>query len=263
MGSALSLRRSEFSVVWLPTKPWVDATLPPLDDPQDVSASRGKAAPATQERQTVGRFLMAFCIGIVATLTWQSGSDAARQLVANSSSQLGALTPVAQTTPEAVAPAAFVMSPRDRQDLVALRQSIDQLAAGQQQLNSGFVQLASVQQQMTRDITRLQQTERHIASKTSVSVPLPRPAPPEARKHPSRPTTITASPNTHHTLSSSAGPGSPPSPVLLTRLDTGHKRARSSAVDPRTASPEPFSQSLISARQSLISALSKITGIQL
>jgi hypothetical protein len=39
------------------------------------------------------RFLIALCIGIAATLAWQSYGDAARAMIANSSPQLGWLAP--------------------------------------------------------------------------------------------------------------------------------------------------------------------------
>jgi hypothetical protein len=35
------------------------------------------------------RFLMAFCIGVAATLAWQSYGEAARQMIANSFAQFG------------------------------------------------------------------------------------------------------------------------------------------------------------------------------
>ncbi len=272
MGSALSLRQSEFSVIWLPTKPSVDATMPPLDDVENVSVTGQEAAPGMRDQRAISRLLAAFCVGVVATLTWQSCSDAARQLVASPSLQLGGLAPIAQTSLDMIAPAAFALPSRDQQDLAALRQSIDQLATSQQQINLSLVQLASAQEQMTRDINTLKQPERPIISNVSrhivsnMSVPLPRPAPAETRKHGSRLATIApgAGPNVHHAVTSSTSIGtSSSSPVLATRLDAGHKRTRVPAADPRSATPDSFSQSLISARQSLMSALSKITGIQL
>jgi hypothetical protein len=91
------------------------------------------------------------------------------------------------------------------------------------------VQLASAQEQITRDFASLQQTERH--GNSNASVPLPRPAPAEMRKHAPRPAATTAGPNAHHAATSSTSVGSSsPLPVLSTRPDTGHKRTRSSAA---------------------------------
>jgi len=262
MGSVLSLGRSEYSVVLLPTKPSVDVTMLSPDGLENDPAPGEKAAQDMPDPRAIARFLVAFCIGVIVTLAWQSYSDAARQLVVSSSLPSSELAPVAQTSPDVIAPAAFAVRFPDLQDLA--RQNVDQLAASQQQINLNFVQLASAQEQMMRNIPRLQRTERHIVSK--MSVPLPRPAPAEMRKHASRSATTTAGagPNAHHAVTSSTSVGSSsPLPVSLTRLDSGHKRMRSSAADLRSAAPKPFSQSLMSASQSLMSALSRITGIQL
>jgi hypothetical protein len=209
--------------------------------------------------RATARFLVAFCIGVVATLAWQSYSDAARQLIATS--QFGGSAPhvaqIAKTTPEVVAPAASAFPPPDQQHPAAIRQSVDQLAATQEQINRSVVQLASAQEQMMRDITRLQEAGRSTLSK--VSVPLPRPAPVQARMRPARPTTTAgAGTNARHAATSSTSVGSSsPLPALLTRLDTGHKRTQSSGADLRSSTPpDPFSQVLMSA-------LSRITGIRL
>ena len=248
MGSVLNLRRSEYSVVWLPTEPSMEATMPPPDNRKNDRVPSDEALPGMRDPRARARFLVAFCIGVIATLAWQSCSDAARQLVETS-----------------IAPATFAGPSLDEQHLAAVHQNVDPLAAGQWQINPTVVPLASAQMQITRDFASLQQqTERHPISK--MSVPLPRPAPAEMRKHASRPATTTAgtSPNAHHAVISSTSVGtSSPLPVLSTRLDTGHKRTRSSAAALKSSAPEPFSQSLIYASQSLKSALSKITGIQL
>jgi hypothetical protein len=248
MGSVLNLRRSEYSVVWLPTEPSVEATMPPRDNRKNDRVPSDEALPGMRDPRAKARFLVAFCIGVIATLAWQSCSDAARQLVETS-----------------IAPATFAGPSLDEQHLAAVHQNVDPLAAGQWQINSTVVHLASAQVQITRDFASLQQqTERHPISK--MSMPLPRPAPAEMRKHASRPATTTAGtgPNAHHAVISSTSVGtSSPLPVLSTRLDTGHKRTRSSAAALKSSAPEPFSQSLIYASQSLKSALSKITGIQL
>ncbi len=248
MGSVLNLRRSEYSVVWLPTEPSMEATMPPPDNRKNDRVPSDEALPGMRDPRARARFLVAFCIGVIATLAWQSCSDAARQLVETS-----------------IAPATFAGPSLDEQHLAAVHQNVDPPAAGQWQINPTVVHLASAQVQITRDFASLQQqTERHPISK--MSVPPPRPAPAEMRKHASRPATTTAgtSPNAHHAVISSTSVGSSSSlPVLSTRLDAGHKRTRSSAAALKSSAPEPFSQSLIYASQSLKSALSKITGIQL
>jgi hypothetical protein len=242
MGCVLSLRRCEYSVVWLPTSPSVHATMPPADLKNDPVPST-EALPSRGEPYPISRLLVAFCIGVTATLAWQSCSDAARQLAQTSSLQFGGSAPVVQPTPNAIAPATFASRFPSDQHLAAVRENVDRLAVSPERINIGIVLLPSVREQMTRNIAS-QQTERHTA--LNVSVPLPRPAPAETRKHVSRPATTGASPNAHHT-----------------GIDVGQKQPRSSAAALRSSAPEPFSGSLIFVGQSVISALSRITGIQL
>jgi hypothetical protein len=261
MGSVLNLRRSEYSVVWLPIKPTVDATMPPADDPKNA---RRSLVAVERDLRAMCRCLVAFCIGVIATLAWQSCSDAARQLAETSSLQFGGLAAIAQTAPDVTAPATFAASSLDKQHLAAVQENVDQRAASQHQVNLSVVRLASAQEQVARAFDSLQ-IERQTISK--ISVPLPRPAPADTRKHAWRPATTTAGagPNGHHIVTSSTSfrSSSSLSPVVSMRLDTGHKQTRSSAAALRNSAPEPFSQSLISASERLMLALSKITRIQL
>jgi hypothetical protein len=103
----------------------------------------------------------------------QSYGDAAREMIASSSPQLGWLAPqtasVAQTPPDMIKRAAPTAPSSDQQQphaITLMRQSIDQLAAGQEQ--------------MTREITKLRAAEQEILDK--ISVPPPRPAVPPAHK---------------------------------------------------------------------------------
>src|SRR5262245_6581377 len=84
MNSTLSPTPSEFSADMWSSRPLVDAMI--------ERPSLGKRA-----LRSLARFLIIFCIGIAATLAWQSYGDAARETIANSSSQLGWLAP--QTAP--------------------------------------------------------------------------------------------------------------------------------------------------------------------
>ena len=102
-------------------------------------------------------FLMAFCIGVAATLAWQSYGDAARQIIANSDPQLRWLAPqaelVAQKAPETNAPVAPSF---DQQlnamsfKIDAMQESIDQMAAGQKQMARTIDQIVVRQEQTTR-----------------------------------------------------------------------------------------------------------------
>ena len=259
MGCVLSLGRSEYSVVWLPVEPLVDATTSPAEEPKNNPLCGNEASPGRRDTRPMSRFLVAFCIGVIAILAWQSCSDAARQLVEASSLQFGGLA--AHNAPHVIAPATFAARSLDKQHFAA-QENVDQRAASQQQIDLRVVQLASAQEHITRDFDSLQQIERRTVSK--ISVPLPRPVPAETRKYASRPATAGVGPSTHLAPSSSTSVGSSsPSPGVSMRLDTSRKRTRFSPAALRSSAPQPFSQSLISAGQHLMLALSKITGIQL
>jgi hypothetical protein len=168
MAYTLSSTQSEAPEDRWATEPPIQARIRPTDRRierplLDKRASRGFA-----------RFLIIFCIGVAATLVWQSYGDAAREMIASSSPQLRWLAPqtVAQTAPDMVAPTAPSTPSPDVQQLKAMSLG---LAAVRQSVE----QLAAAQQQMTDEIAKLQATEQEILDK--VSGP-PRPAPAPARK---------------------------------------------------------------------------------
>jgi hypothetical protein len=148
------------------------------------------------------RYLLAICIGVAGTLAWQSYGDAAKQIIATRAPELGwspetkqmiaswvpkppggsenaaarssvpgtpQAVPVAQTVPEPVAPKAPVTPSIDPEqvhqialDVTALRQTVEQFAAGQDQ--------------MARVVDRLQGAVAEIL----IKIPEPPPPPPIA-----------------------------------------------------------------------------------
>jgi hypothetical protein len=129
-----------------------------LDDIERRLARLEWAAQFPPEPVHAGRLLIAFCIGIVATLAWQSYGGAVREMIANSSPRLSWLAPSAVSVLQAD-PAAF--SP-DQKELKAISSG---LAGLQQRVD----QIAAPQEQMAGDITnRLQAVEQDIADKISV-----------------------------------------------------------------------------------------------
>ena len=60
------------------------------------------------------RFLVGVCVGVAATLAWQSYGDAARAMVAGTLPQLGWLAPQAAVAPQpaAVAPQPAAVAPQ-------------------------------------------------------------------------------------------------------------------------------------------------------
>ena len=176
MSSTLSLTRSKFSAGRWATEPPDDAPVRSANLKNDWFPSEQPSLGKRVSR-ALTRFLITFCIGVVATLAWQSYGDAAREMIASSSPQLGWLAPqaapVAQTAPELIAPATPAAPSADQEQINAMsrglavvRQSVDRLAAGQEQ--------------MTREITKLQAAEQDILNK--ISAPPPRPDTVPARK---------------------------------------------------------------------------------
>jgi hypothetical protein len=144
-----------------------------------VMSPRPKRRPSRGKRSSHAllRFLITLGAGVAATLAWQSYGDAAREMIANSSPQLGWLAPqaaaLAQGASDTVAPTEPAAPSPDLQqlqaislDLAAVRQSVDQLAA----------QVASGHQQIAGDIAALQAAQQAILRK--ISAPPPRQAAP-------------------------------------------------------------------------------------
>jgi hypothetical protein len=149
--------------------------------------------PSLQRRslRALIRFLITFCVGAAATLAWQSYGDAARQIIASSYPQLGWLAPqpapTAQNAPDVIAPIAPAAASRDQPqlsamslDVDAVRQSLNRIAASQEQMTRNVDQLAVGQEQMTREITKLQEIAQYALYKNSE--PPVQPAAPPARK---------------------------------------------------------------------------------
>jgi hypothetical protein len=183
MSSALAPGRSKLVADW-PDEPPVDrqgasATTGRHSSPRAHAAGVAAVAGALVGRQArrkgasqrFARIPIAFGIGIAMTLTWQSYGDAVREIIAERYPPLAWLAPrVPIARP---APAGDRAASPDAQDLktislglTAVRQRVDQLAAGQDQIN--------------REITtKLQAAKQEILDK--MSSPSPQPATP-ARK---------------------------------------------------------------------------------
>jgi hypothetical protein len=198
MSAMPSPAQSEFSEGSLPVKPPAEApAIRPADLKNDRSPKRqqslGMRAPLA-----IARFLITFCVGVATTLAWQSYGDTAREMIANASPQLSWLAPqaapVAQSAPDAIEPAATRSVAADPQplnpvpvDLDAVRQSVDRIVAGQEQITRTVDQLAAGQQQMAREINKLQAIEQYMLYKNSEPPPRPASAPAPAPKPAPRP----------------------------------------------------------------------------
>ncbi len=178
------------------TEPLLDATLRPADLNNDPLPA-GRPAPGRRTSRNLARFLVTACVGVAATLAWQSYGGSAEQMIASSAPQLGwllsppatdppsgreiaveqpsppavpaATPPAASAQAAAVAPTASeaVTAPTApsselqelatmAHDLAAVRQSVEQLAA---------------QEQMARDVAKLQTAEQDIRRRISALPP--------------------------------------------------------------------------------------------
>jgi hypothetical protein len=192
----------------------------PAVSPADLKNDRspnGRQSPRKRALRTFSSLPIAFCIGVAATLAWQSYGDTAREMIANAHPQLGWLAPqgepVTQNAPVAVAVAAPAAPAFDQQqlnaisiDLEAMRRSIDRIAPGivasQEQMARSIDRIAATQEQMARtvdrltasqeqvmrEITKLQSVEQYILYKSSE--PPPRPAPAQSRNPAPRPSLV-------------------------------------------------------------------------
>ncbi len=109
--------------------------------------------------RALSRFLAIFCVGVGTTLAWQSYGDAAREMIANSYPQLAWLAPrplpIAQNVPGMIDLAAPAAQHLNAMSLDTMRQSIDWIAAGQEEIARSIDQIvkgiAAGQEQTTRN----------------------------------------------------------------------------------------------------------------
>src|SRR5712672_3591040 len=114
-----------------------------LEDP----FPNGQPSLRKRASRALSRFLAIFCVGVGTTLAWQSYGDAAREMIANSYPQLGWLAPrplpIAQNVPDMIDLAAPAAQHLNAMSLDTMRQSIDGIAAGQEQTTRSTDQTAT------------------------------------------------------------------------------------------------------------------------
>jgi hypothetical protein len=206
------------------TEPSLDATLRPTD--LNAAPAPDRPVPGRRASRSLARFLAMACVGVAATLAWQSYGGAAVQMIASTTPQLGwLLSPPATSLPsgheiavEQPSPAAIAATPPPApsaqaaavaptvtetvaapapsapapelqqlatmaQDLTALRQSVEQLTAGQEQMARDIAKLQSAGQEIRRRVSVLPPTAAATAHKPvppppafqSSAAPLPPP----------------------------------------------------------------------------------------
>jgi hypothetical protein len=136
MSSTLSPTRSKFS------RKWVIPSLE-ISAQNDLKNARLSSKPRSLGR-AIFRFVIAFGLGVAVTSGWQSHGDAAREMIENWSEQFGWLAPAPDADASRInAPTAVVVPSPD--------------VAGQEQ--------------MARDITRLQAAEQDVPQELSEPLP--------------------------------------------------------------------------------------------
>jgi hypothetical protein len=93
MGAMPSRAQSEFYKGLLPIELSDEAPAVFTADLKNDRFANGQPPESEETSRPLARVLVPFCLGVAATLTWQSYSDAARQIIANWSPQLGWLAP--------------------------------------------------------------------------------------------------------------------------------------------------------------------------
>ena len=166
MNTMPSSTQSEFVTASLLVKPSVEAVAVRPDDLKNDQLPNRRLSLGKQAPLAFTPHLITFFIGVAAAVGWQTYGDAARHLIA-----LAASSSDQQLNP---------MSP----DLDLLRRSIDALATGitttQEQITRTVDQLVAGQEQMTHEITKLQEIAQYALPKNSE--PSVRSATPGARK---------------------------------------------------------------------------------
>jgi len=164
LGAGRSSRpaEAEFSAGSRVTEPSLDRTLP-LSKPINGRSLREEPSFVKRALRRVFRFVLTAGIGVAATLAWQSHGDEARQIVAEWAAQRGwsswlplvglpsdldvarrQVTPSTPQVPDPPQPETVAAAPPSApqleamaQDSAAMRQKLEQLAAGQEQLAAG------------------------------------------------------------------------------------------------------------------------------
>jgi hypothetical protein len=138
----------------------------PVETPAVFMSGLGSQRFATEQQsdrqetsRPFARSLITFCIGVAATLTWQSYNDAAKQIIASWSPQFAWLAPqapVARSAPDTIEQ--IVTRIADR--IVA------NIAAGQEQISRTVDQLAAGQEQIAREVIKLEAISQYGSSKS-------------------------------------------------------------------------------------------------
>jgi hypothetical protein len=137
------------------------------------SAGQHHLGPVRPRSSSRIALLLTFFIGVAVTVAWYSFGGPVRDAIAGMSPQLAWVAP--QLRPDAAAadaaapagPSLDQQLSAASQDIDAVRQNVDRIAAAQEQIARSIGQLTAGQEQMTKEITKLQAVEQYILYKNS------------------------------------------------------------------------------------------------
>src|SRR5258706_4821876 len=129
MSAMSSPTQSESSADSMPASPSVEAPAVRAADLKKDQFPNGRSSLGKRVLLALVRFLIMFCIGVAATLAWQSYGDAARERIASSYPQLGWLAlqaaPIARSAPDTIGLAAQAAPSPHQQRLNAMSLALD------------------------------------------------------------------------------------------------------------------------------------------
>lgn len=157
------------------------STAPALT-PEDVFSTPHPPHPARRRRRSRLALPLMFCLGIAAAIAWDSFGGRIRETLAATQmswmprlvEQLSLnLPPQHDAAAEPAAPAAGDQQQPSAvsQDLDTVRQSVERIAAAQDQIIRSIGQLSAGQEQISRDIAKLQAVEQYILYKNPETPP--------------------------------------------------------------------------------------------
>jgi hypothetical protein len=153
MGAMPSRTQSDFYKGLLPIEPSVESPAIFTADLKNDWFENVQPSASEERSRPLVRILIPFCIGVTATLAWQSYSDAARRIIAGWSPQLVWLAPqdpVAQTIPNTIEQIITRIVDRIVTNIAATQEpiarAVDELAAGQEQLAREMIRLQAISQ---------------------------------------------------------------------------------------------------------------------
>jgi len=154
----------------------------PLEETTAPFAARQQRSIGGRMFRAVTRFVMAVLIGVGATLGWQTYGDAATEMLATQVPTLAYVLSVLPTKQPVAAAVAAAYAPQAEPlaaDLNAMRQSVDQLAARQDQMTHRIAALQAVEEDIRQRISMMPQPA--AAAPQAAAIPPQKPAPPKAQ----------------------------------------------------------------------------------